>query len=117
MLAWWRTIRLSIKDLLLHPMRSSLTVLGIFIGVASVIWLLAIGEGIGRKAEEQIVDLGARNIILRTVKPSGEQAGDGLYGLTRADYRRLRRTLDKNIERIVPIRLLAKGFGRGSREM
>ena len=28
-----------------------LTSLGIFIGVASVIWLLAIGEGISRKAQ------------------------------------------------------------------
>ena len=35
---------LGVKSLLLHPMRSALTVLGIFIGVASVIWLLAIGE-------------------------------------------------------------------------
>lgn len=117
MLAWWRTIRLSIKELLLHPLRSSLTVLGIFIGVSSVIWLLAIGEGIGRKAEEQIVDLGARNIILRTVKPSGDQAGEGLYGVTRADFRRLNNTLNTNIERAVPIRTLAKGFGRGAREM
>ena len=117
MLAWLRTIRLSIKELLLHPLRSSLTVLGIFIGVASVIWLLAIGEGIGRKAEEQIVDLGARNIILRTVKPSGDQSGNGLYGLTRDDYHRLERTLDENIERIVPIRFIAKGFGRGTRDM
>ncbi|WP_442482039.1 ABC transporter permease [Aeoliella sp. SH292] len=117
MLAWWRTIRLSIKELLLHPLRSSLTVLGIFIGVASVIWLLAIGEGIGRKAEEQIVDLGARNIILRTVKPAGEQAGDGLYGITRDDFTRLQNTLGANLERAVPIRALPKGFGRGAREM
>ena len=42
--SWMRTIQLGIKSLLLHPMRSMLTVLGIFIGVASVIWLLAIGE-------------------------------------------------------------------------
>lgn len=117
MLAWWRTIRLSIKELLLHPLRSSLTVLGIFIGVSSVIWLLAIGEGIGRKAEEQIVDLGARNIILRTLKPSGDQAGDGLYGVTRADFRRLNNTLEENLDRAVPIRTLPQGFGRGAREM
>lgn len=117
MLAWWRTIRLSIKELMLHPLRSSLTVLGIFIGVSSVIWLLAIGEGIGRKAEEQIVDLGARNIILSTAKPSGEQAGDGLYGVTRKDFRRLKNTLDEHLDRAVPIRMLAKEFGRGPRSM
>ena len=44
-----RTFQLGMKSLLLHPMRSLLTVLGIFIGVASVIWLLAIGEGISRE--------------------------------------------------------------------
>jgi putative ABC transport system permease protein len=49
-----------------------LTVLGIFIGVASVIWLLAIGEGISRKAQEQIESLGADNIIVRTIKPPNE---------------------------------------------
>ena len=30
--SWMRTIQLGIKSLLLHPMRSMLTVLGIFIG-------------------------------------------------------------------------------------
>ncbi len=47
-----RTLQSGVKSLYLHPMRSLLTVLGIFIGVASVIWLLAIGEGISRKAQE-----------------------------------------------------------------
>ena len=60
---------LGVKSLLLHPMRSLLTILGIFIGVASVIWLLAIGEGISRKAQEQIEGLGAENIIVRSIKP------------------------------------------------
>ena len=56
---YFRTVKLGTKSLLLHPMRSLLTVLGIFIGVASVIWLLAIGEGISKEAQRQIEDLGA----------------------------------------------------------
>ena len=52
-----RDIRLGLKTLLMHPLRSMLTVLGIFIGVASVIWLLAISEGIASKANEQIQEL------------------------------------------------------------
>ncbi len=44
---WLGTIQLGVKSLWLHPMRSILTVLGIFIGVASVIWLLAISKGMG----------------------------------------------------------------------
>src|SRR3972149_1092678 len=90
---WLRTWQLGIKSLLLHPLRSLLTVLGIFIGVASVIWLLAIGEGISRKAQEQIEGLGADNIIVRSIKPPSEitEKTRGLlpYGLTRQDYDRL----------------------------
>ena len=57
-------------------MRSLLTVLGIFIGVASVIWLMAIGEGLVRK-QEQIESLGADNIIVSTIAPNEALAGSG----------------------------------------
>jgi hypothetical protein len=63
---WLRTWQIGAKSLLLHPLRSLLTVLGIFIGVASVIWLLAIGEGISRKAQEQIEGRGANWFQRRT---------------------------------------------------
>ena len=98
----FRTLLSGIKSLYLHPMRSLLTVLGIFIGVASVIWLMAIGEGISRKAQEQIESLGADNIIVSTIKPPNEalsagSQGRGMqipeYGLTRADYDRLTETI------------------------
>src|SRR6188768_3343198 len=94
-----RTFQLGMKSLLLHPMRSLLTVLGIFIGVASVIWLLAIGEGISRKAQAQIEGLGADNIIIRSVKPPPEAMPVSStpqlypYGLTRADFDRLTNTI------------------------
>ena len=106
---WWRTLKLSVKSLLLHPLRSALTVLGIFIGVAGVIWLLSIGEGIGRAAEEQIAGLGARNIIVRTIKPSADEVQDGGYGLTRDDYQRLLSTIG-TIEKAVPIREVTREF-------
>jgi putative ABC transport system permease protein len=106
---WWRTLKLSVKSLLLHPLRSALTVLGIFIGVAGVIWLLSIGEGIGRAAEDQIAGLGARNIIVRTIKPSADEVQDGGYGLTRDDYYRLVATVP-NIDRIIRIRDVTREF-------
>jgi len=117
---WLRTWQLGIKSLLLHPMRSALTVLGIFIGVASVIWLLAIGEGISRKAQEQIEGLGANNIIVRSVKPSSEvmEGAEGLvpYGITRADFARLSETIPM-IERALPIRELRRRFGYGRQQV
>ena len=109
MATWIRTIKLSVKGVLLHPLRSALTVLGIFIGVASVIWLLAIGEGIGRAAQEQIASLGARNILVRTIKPPSDEVGDSAYGLTRNDYVRLLATVP-TIDKALPIRVLQREF-------
>ncbi len=113
---WWRTLKLSVKSLFLHPLRSALTVLGIFIGVAGVIWLLSIGEGIGRAAEEQIAGLGARNIIVRTIKPSSDEVQDGGYGLTRDDYDRLLATIP-TIEKAIPIREVSRELRYRSRKM
>lgn len=111
---WFRTAQLAVKSLLLHPMRSALTVLGIFIGVASVIWLLAIGEGISAKAQQQIVSLGADNILVRSVKPASEDLintsfGPVVYGLKRSDYVRLVATIP-TIERALPIREIRREF-------
>ncbi|MGL4513254.1 MAG: ABC transporter permease [Lacipirellulaceae bacterium] len=100
------------KSLLLHPLRSGLTVLGILIGVMSVVWLLAIGEGISRASQEQIAALGARNIILRTIKPTSDKFDGGGYGVTRADYVRLASTLP-TLEAAIPIRELSEEFRNG----
>jgi putative ABC transport system permease protein len=81
--------KIGIKSLALHPMRSGLTVLGIFIGIASVVWLLAIGEGISQQVQRQIEELGTNNIILRSVKPVTEELSQesmAVYGITRDDY-------------------------------
>ncbi len=83
-------------------MRSLLTVLGIFIGVASVIWLLAISKGIGDEARRQIEALGADTIMVRSVKPPSEKmAPEGLtpYGLTREEYDMLVSTIRRSNQR------------------
>jgi putative ABC transport system permease protein len=116
MTLWIRTLVLGVKSLLLHPLRSLLTVLGIFIGVSSVIWLLAIGEGISAKAQEQIKELGAENIIVRSYKPPDESMvvtrGPVPYGLTRADFARLTETVH-TIDRALPIREIRRQFRHG----
>lgn len=103
-------LAIGIKSLMLKPMQSSLTILGIFIGVASVIWLLAIGEGISIEAQKQIADLGARNIIIRTLKPStqvtSENSGPMPYGVTREDREKLLRI--PTVEDAIQIRELQR---------
>ncbi len=117
---WLRTIKLGVKSLLLHPLRSLLTVLGIFIGVASVIWLLAISKGIGAKAQEQIEGLGADTIIVRSVKPPDDVIanvrGPLTYGLLREDFERLVATLP-NVKSALPIREIRRQFSRGPKRV
>ena len=90
----WRGLRLGLKSLMLHKLRSGLTALGLVFGVAAVISMLAVGEGASRDAQMRIEQLGATNIILRSVKPSEElQAAAGRPTIDpqlRPDLRRLR---------------------------
>ena len=107
-----RSFVLGVKSLLLHPMRSILTVLGIFIGVASVIWLLAIGEGISEEAQRQIESLGADNIMIRSIKPPDDASATfrevNAFGVTRKEMRALESI--PTLKTIIPIRELPKKF-------
>ena len=66
-------IRLAVRGLLDHKFRSFLTMLGIIFGVASVITMLAIGEGAKRDAIAKFQDLGVNNIIVREKKMTDEE--------------------------------------------
>src|SRR6187549_3888171 len=96
-----RSIRLGLRSLWLHRLRSFLTMLGIVFGVCSVIAMLAIGEGASYTAQEEIKTLGSQNIILRSVKPPEEQKVSDKgsqsyvlqYGLTYKDVKAIRSTI------------------------
>jgi putative ABC transport system permease protein len=116
------TVRLGIKSLMLHRLRSMLTMLGIIFGVCSVIAMLAIGEGASAEAQESIKRLGRDNIILRSVKPaddSRQSSGPGprrmglKYGLTYEDGGRLQSTIP-GVVRVLPMRIIRENvrFGR-----
>jgi len=101
-----RTFRLGVKSLMLHPLRSGLTMLGILIGVAVVIALTAISNGASRVVQEQIESLGADTIIVRTVKPPSDVfAGRSAvpYGLSRDELDLLIATVP-TIRSALPIR-------------
>ena len=104
--AFVQTLRLGLKSLLLQKMRSALAALGIFIGTTTVIWLVAMGEGVSYNAQQQIMELGATNIIVRSIEPqSSEDKSERVksYGLLRSDYRRILSNIP-SITRAVPIR-------------
>lgn len=112
----FRTIKLALKSLLLHKLRSGLTMLGIVFGVFSVVAMLAIGEGASSQAQKQVMALGATNILVVSVKPPAEAASSGggrgggnrgmeplRYGLLRSDFQLLTETIP-TLAGAVPIR-------------
>jgi putative ABC transport system permease protein len=116
-------IRLGVKNLLLHKMRSILTMLGIIFGVASVIAMLAIGEGASHEAQEAIKELGSNNVIVRSVKPPEEDQARGgqqgmavEYGLTYRDADRIRATLPA-LQEVYPMRIFRENVRFGSRQI
>ncbi|MEW6615911.1 MAG: ABC transporter permease [Thermodesulfobacteriota bacterium] len=58
------TLRISFRALRVNKMRSALTMLGIIIGVAAVITMLAVGTGASRKISEQISSMGSNLLII-----------------------------------------------------
>jgi putative ABC transport system permease protein len=108
-----RTVRLGLRSLWLHRLRSLLTVLGIVFGVCSVIAMLAIGEGASYEAQEQIKSLGSQNIILRSVKPPEEQKVSDkasqsyvlAYGIAYKDVNRIQATIP-GVTVVLPTRVL-----------
>ena len=107
-----RTMHIGTKSLLLHKLRSVLTMLGIIFGVCSVIAMLAIGEGASFQAQEEIKKMGSANIIIRAVKPPEDTkantstSGRGSvveYGLTYKDVNRIQATIP-GIRHVLPER-------------
>ena len=126
----WSTVKVGVKNLLLHKLRSLLTMLGVILGVGSVISMLAVGEGSKKEALERIRNLGANNVIIRSVKPGqlGESEDESSassanqtarvleYGLKHEDFERLKATLP-TISGAVPIALITSDAARLHRRM
>ena len=75
---WLASIRIALRALRVNKLRSSLTMLGIIIGVAAVITMIAIGAGAQARVEAQIKALGSNLIMLL---PGSVTAGGVRMGL------------------------------------
>jgi putative ABC transport system permease protein len=61
---WLPDLRRSIDSLLVHKLRTLLTMLGMIFGVAAVLSMLSIGAGAQQQVMAFIQDLGVRNLII-----------------------------------------------------
>ena len=117
-----RDINLGLKSLMLHKLRSFLTMLGVIFGVGSVVAMLAVGEGAGKQAREQIRKLGSNNIIITSQKPqedeeqSTQRTNMSIYGLFYDDVDRIRESFE-TVDKTVPVKIVRKEGRLGSRSM
>ena len=58
------TLKVALTALRVNKLRSTLTMLGIIIGVAAVITMVAVGAGAQARVEDQIRSLGSNLIII-----------------------------------------------------
>ncbi len=70
------TLRIAMNALRINKLRSALTMLGIIIGVAAVIVMIAVGRGAQARVEDQIRSLGSNIIMVQ----SGSFTGGGARG-------------------------------------
>jgi putative ABC transport system permease protein len=113
-------IGLGFQNLLLHKLRSLLTMLGMIFGVAAVIAMLSIGAGARRQAMAFIEQLGVRNLIVEAHEATSwqdlQEVRKTSPGLTLQDYRVIRATAINVVEstprkRFTPAKLLPKPQG------
>jgi putative ABC transport system permease protein len=115
-----RNILLGIENLLLHKLRSFLTMLGVVFGVGSVVAMLSVGEGASKEALEQIRKLGSNNIIISSIKSVEEEATStthshmSIYGLTYEDHLRITETFN-TVRQTAPVKLIRKEGRLGTR--
>ncbi len=72
----WQTFRLALRAVLRNKLRSFLTTLGVIIGVAAVIAMVAIGEGAKARVEQSFAAMGANLLIVM----SGTTTRGGAFG-------------------------------------
>src|SRR6202035_5673816 len=102
---WVRDVELGLQNLMLHGLRSLLTMLGMIFGVAAVVAMLSIGAGAQQKVMAFIEQLGVRNLIVEAKESRNEQELQKVRknspGLTLRDYQIIRQNVS-DIQQATP---------------
>lgn len=67
---FWFSAQMAAHGVLANPLRSALTILGVAIGVASIVSLMGIGEGARQAVVRQFESLGTNVIVIKAEDPS-----------------------------------------------
>jgi putative ABC transport system permease protein len=118
--AWLPDLRRSIENLLMHKLRSLLTMLGMIFGVAAVLSMLSIGAGAQQQVMAFIEELGVRNLIVEAREAVDwnqlQKVRQQSPGLTFHDVRAMQASVDgldtlTPRKRFIPTKLVPKPQG------
>ena len=104
-------VRLGLRSLMLHKLRSGLSVLGVVFGVAAVVAMSSVGEGARRETMAQIEALGIDTVTVRT-RP-GDEPGT-VVGLRVTDAESVRNVVP-GVRAAAPVRVAELLAEAGSR--
>lgn len=93
-----------------HAFRSLLAMLGVVLGVAAVVGMLAVSEGARVESVERIKRQGVDNIILHSERPKANATGGEniyFYGISTEDIAHFNNVFD-NVKKVVPVVVLHK---------
>ncbi|MGW2370936.1 MULTISPECIES: ABC transporter permease [Kitasatospora] len=101
----WQTLRFAVGGLAANKVRSALTMLGVLIGVASVILLLAVGNGSSVAVKDSITSLGTNSLTVSAGSAfGGSRATSSVKKLTVADAKALASDADSSaIKSVAPV--------------
>ncbi|MEU4119516.1 ABC transporter permease [Kitasatospora sp. NPDC028055] len=101
----WQTLRFAVGGLAANKVRSALTMLGVLIGVASVILLLAVGNGSSQAVKDSITSLGTNSLTVSAGSAAGgSRATSSVKKLTVADAKALASDTDSSaIKSVAPV--------------
>jgi putative ABC transport system permease protein len=107
-------LRLALSSVIGHGLRSLLTMLGIVVGVVSVICVVALVEGMSHSITRQFEGLGSGTLTLRSYTPLQDQLRGKFNRLRVADLDELRFRID-GIANVTPIVFGGQRFGAEAR--
>jgi macrolide transport system ATP-binding/permease protein len=95
LLAAWteleEALRMALRSMGAHLLRTALTLLGVIVGVASVIAMLAIGEGAKRDVLSRIEAMGSNLLLVRPLPPRQRTVSGVVAQLSLADVAEIRK--------------------------
>ena len=116
----WPDLARSFETLLMHKLRTLLTMLGMIFGVAAVLAMLSIGAGAQQQMMAFIADLGVQNLIVEARESTDYQAFQKIRqqspGLTQQDVRAIQAAFPtiesvSSRKRFAPNRVIPKPDG------